>query len=257
MIGGHPMADGEISWGTTLWDTLADDPEWSAYVRNLSPRTPLRTAVRHYVQMLSSRLAPTPSEVRSAERILAAMERSGVTNIDEYLDTRRARGARASAAESTPEPLPIEVLTADVARSMFIEATEERVTDIVNHEDTLTARSAIGSVPARQGAVEELPLDEVLVVVPPPRRTNPKHRLHRLTRPVRIVVGPYEVIGEAHIPPGTQPAGFLLRTGQRFVPLTTATVRLTESPESGRRVPVAIVNLARADLLREVASVDA
>jgi hypothetical protein len=140
---------------------------------------------------------------------------------------------------------------------MFVEATGERVTDMVNRNNTLRARSAIGSVPIREGAVEELPLDEVLVVVPPAQPTNRKQRLHRLTRPVRIVVGPYEIIGEAHVPPGTQAPGFLLRTGQRFVPLTTATVRLTENPESGRRVPVAIVNLARADLLREIGSVDA
>jgi hypothetical protein len=255
------MADSELSWGTILRDTLADDPEWTEYVRSLSPKTPLRRAVAQYVHMLSSRLAPTPSEVRAAERLLTAMERSGVTNIDDFLDEtqrRAARGSRAALQAAPPaDRLTVEVLTSTVARSVFVEATGERVTDMVNGSDTLLARSVIGSVPVMEGAVEEVPLDDVLVVFPPPQATDPRHRLHRPPHAVRIIVGPYEVIGEAHVPPGTQAVGFLLRTAPRFVPLTSATVRLTDAPESGRRVPVAIVNLARADLLREVTPADA
>jgi hypothetical protein len=254
------MADSEVSWGAILRDTLADDPEWTEYVRSLSPRTPLRRAVAQYVHRLSSRLAPTPSEVRAAERVMAALAHGGVANIDDFLDEAQRLGLPRSRAalQAAPPPdrLTVEVLTATVARSVFVEATGERVTDMVNGSDTLVARSVIGSVPVMEGALEELPLDEVLVVFPPPQPTDPRHRLHRPAQPVRIVVGPYEVIGEAHVPPGTQAVGFLLRTSPRFVPLTSATVRLTETPESGRRVPVAIVNLARADLLREVSSAD-
>ena len=250
------MAEGEISWGAILKDSLADDPEWSEYLRSLSPRTPLRTAVSQYVRMLSSRLAATPQEVRAAQRVLAAMERSGVGNIDDFLETTQRRAARkpgpAVEAAPVPERLAVEILTATVARSMFVEATGERVTDMVNGSENLVARSAIGSVPVVEGAVEEVPLDDVLIVLPPPQETDRRHRLHRLARPVRIIVGPYEVTGEAHIPPGAQAVGFMLRSSPRFVPLTSATVRLTDEPESGRRVPVAIVNLERAELLREV-----
>lgn len=94
------MANDGVSWEALLRETLTDDPEWSAYVRSLSPKTPLRRAVAGYVHMLSARLAPTPREIQAAERILAAMERSGAADIDEYLEATEPR--RRSRQDSRP-----------------------------------------------------------------------------------------------------------------------------------------------------------
>jgi hypothetical protein len=80
------MAKQAASWTSLLRETLADDPEWGPYVRNLSPATPLRRAVTEYVRILSMRLAPTPRERRAAERILAEMERNGFASVDEYFE---------------------------------------------------------------------------------------------------------------------------------------------------------------------------
>lgn len=151
--------------------------------------------------------------------------------------------------------LLLEVLDASGARMVRIESAGERVTDLVNGHETLSVRETQENE-AGVEIVEELDLENVLVVFPPPQATDQRHRLHRPAHPVRIVVGPYEVVGDAHIPPGAQAVGFLLRNRPRFVPLTGASLRLTENPGSSRRVPVAIVNLGRADLLREATAED-
>jgi hypothetical protein len=88
------MKDDGSPLAALLTQVLADDPDWAAYVRNLSPRTPLRRAVADYVHILSARLAPTPRELKAAERILAAMERSGFDTVDEFFGAAEDRPAR-------------------------------------------------------------------------------------------------------------------------------------------------------------------
>jgi hypothetical protein len=154
--------------------------------------------------------------------------------------------------------LVIEVLDANgAARMVRLESSGERVTDLVNRGQTLAVRPALRLETGVDSPPEALDLDQVLILVPPPQPTDQRHRLHRPGRPVRIVVGPYEVIGDAHVPPGTQAVGFLTRNWPRFVPLTDASLRLTTYDGYRRRVPVAIVNLAMAELLREVGAQDA
>lgn len=156
-------------------------------------------------------------------------------------------------AVSTPDASQVlEVLAAEGTRTMRLASRGERVTDLVNRLPTLTVRPLLRVQGEREDPPEELDLDGALILIPPARTSDPRHRLHRPGRPVRMVVGPYEVTGDAHVPPGTQATGFLLRLWPRFVPLTGARVRLTENRGVDRRVPVAIVNLARADLLRDV-----
>ena len=160
----------------------------------------------------------------------------------------RARGDRKSdpraiAREAQLRPgLMVQVIGAQGARVVRMETNGRRVSDVVNEaQDGSNA----------QPAVESLDLDDALILMPPPQTGDPRYRLHRPGRPVRIVVGGYEVVGNAHTPPGTQPVGFLLRVWPRFVALTRARLRLAADPEFSWRVPVAIVNLAKADLLRD------
>ena len=146
----------------------------------------------------------------------------------------------------------IEVLAADGPRTMRLATSSERVTDQVNRLPTLPVRPLLRIQGEPEDSPAQLDLDEALILIPPAHAGDPRHRLHRPGRPVRMVVGPYEVTGDAHVPPGTQATGFLLRAGLRFVPLTRARVHLTVDPSVDRRVPVAIVNLAQAELFRDV-----
>ena len=138
--------------------------------------------------------------------------------------------------------LMVQVIGAHGARVVWMETKGRRVSDVVNEADDLSDA---------QSATDSLDLDDALILVPPPQPGDPRHRLHRPGHPVRIVVGSYEVVGDAHTPPGTQPVAFLLRAWPRFVPLTRARLRLAADPEFSWRVPVAIVNLAKAALLRD------
>ena len=148
--------------------------------------------------------------------------------------------------------LVLEILGRQGARKVLLVNGGERVTDLVNRLETLSVRPILRLEGEPEPRPEELELAEALILLPPAQPGDRRHRLHRPGRPVRVVVGPYEVVGDVHVPPGTQAVGFLLRSWPRFVPLTRATVRNIEEPEPDRHPPVAIVNLARASLLREV-----
>jgi hypothetical protein len=89
--------------------------------------------------------------------------------------------------------------------------------------------------------------DEILALIPPPRATDPRKRLHRLPQEVSVRVGPYVVTGHAHIPAGAEVTGFLIRHWPHFVPLTNATIREAGRPDI--KVPISIVNLRVAGAL--------
>jgi hypothetical protein len=123
-----------------------------------------------------------------------------------------------------------------------------RLTDLLNRDTPVVFdRSEGGDAPA---------VEDLLIVVPPPLPGDRARRLHRPGRPVRVIIGPYEVTGQAHVPPGAQPTGFLLRTNPRFVPLTGVTIHSTLGGVPDHRVDVAIVNLRRADRFRDVTPED-
>jgi len=181
------------------------------------------------------------------------VERAGIIT---WLQRRAEHDAeeRASAVDGRDDGtgVVVEIVGAQGARMVRMETAGRRVSDLVNHADQLAVLRVREDDQPGQMDLEALDLDDALILVPPPRATDPRHRLHRRGHPVRIVVGPYEVVGDAHTPPGTQAVAFLLRHWPRFVPLTGASLRLTTDPGSSRQVPVAIVNLAQAELLREV-----
>ncbi len=62
---------------TVLLDLLKSDPEWAAYVAELSPSTPLRRAVEDYLRFVKQRVAPTRDEAAAADQILAMMAEFG------------------------------------------------------------------------------------------------------------------------------------------------------------------------------------
>lgn len=167
--------------------------------------------------------------------------------------TSRVDGSPAIPLPPRPDPhaVDIQLFTTDGRGDVQLLAGPERVTDLLNGVAPVRLRSpreAEAMVGNSWVEVDEEERDEILAVVPPARTTDPQKRLHRLPQQVSMLVGSYVVSGDAHVPPGAEATGFLLRHRPHFVPLTKATIRRAGQPEMS--VPVAIVNLRVADALR-------
>jgi hypothetical protein len=139
---------------------------------------------------------------------------------------------------------------------MQIDTKGLRISDLLN--------AAEGIVPSRPVSDEELTaqggrwfsldLHATLLLIPPPRPTDARQRLHRPRQTVRLQVGPYVVTGGAHIPPGTRPAAFLLRHPRRFVPLTDARIAGAPDARAAFSAPIVLVNLSAAESIRDAAA---
>ena len=128
-----------------------------------------------------------------------------------------------------PRTEPIAFVSAQESVVANFEVGGERVTDLLNRDALPT------------------PLDDVLLVVPPARATDPRRRLHRPRRVIEVQVGPFEVQGTMHVPPGAQAGGYLARSNPRFVPVTQAVIR---RPEDGSPEWFADVILLNVDQMR-------
>jgi hypothetical protein len=135
------------------------------------------------------------------------------------------------------QPLACQVFRADGTGEMAIETGGERVTDLLNRMDDASAA-------------------EIFLLIPPTQEFDARRRLHRPGQDVRMVIGPYEVLGQVHVPPGTLPTAYLGRVNPRFVPITHATIRLVDGDGAKVSAEVVLANLRLASLLREVAPAD-
>jgi hypothetical protein len=144
----------------------------------------------------------------------------------------------------------VRLITIEGPGDVQILAGNHRITDVLNAEEPVRLRapcSADAMVGNSWIEVDDVERDEILALIPPPRATDPRKRLHRLPQEVSVRVGPYVVTGHAHIPAGAEVTGFLVRHRPHFVPLTNATIR--ESGQPDVNVPISIVNLRVAEAL--------
>jgi hypothetical protein len=151
-------------------------------------------------------------------------------------------------AKADPHAVDVRLITIEGPGDVQILAGNHRIIDVLNADEPVRLRSPLGAeamVGNSWVEVDDEERDEILALIPPPRITDPKKRLHRLPQQVSVRVGPYVVTGHAHIPPGAEVTGFLLRHRPHFVPLTNATIR--EAGEPDVTVPISIVNLRAAD----------
>lgn len=161
-----------------------------------------------------------------------------------------------SAAEPSQAALGrvvVEVFTADGSGRVGIECGGERITDVLNAATTVRLHG-------QDGASDEpvdLQTDDLLLVIPPDQATDARRRLHRLRHPLRLRVGPYELTGHLHVPPGAQPSGYLMRVSPHFVPLTGAIIEHAGPEPVARRADVLLVNLRRVEVLKEITEEDA
>jgi hypothetical protein len=174
---------------------------------------------------------------------------SGRFSLSSLFGRRQAPEAEAPDAliEATAGQL-LEAFLASELVQLHLREESGRLTDLLNREAPVAFDRTDGMTPPA--------IDDLLVVVPPPQTTDAQRRLHRPGHPVKVVIGPYEVVGQAHVPPGAQPTGFLLRTNPRFVPLTGATIRSTLGTIPDQHVDVAIVNLHAAESFRDLTPED-
>jgi hypothetical protein len=144
--------------------------------------------------------------------------------------------------------MAVRILTAEGATEVELEGSGERVTELLNSLPEIRVRPpALASADEAEWARADL--DEILILIPPARDTDPVRRLHRPGQGIRMRVGPYVVHGVAHVPPGAEAIGFLGRHRPHFVPLTAATITRVDGSNAFSE-PVAIVNLWMAESLR-------
>jgi hypothetical protein len=154
----------------------------------------------------------------------------------------------------------VELWTADQRSTVGVDLSQGRLTDLLNLEESIRVVVLDSPPEDRSQLLEkrpeqewvELAVDESLLVFPPPQTTNPQRRLHRPKQPIEIAIGPFEISGAVHIPPGGQAAGFILRQSTRFTPVTRAAVRDTRLPGFEQRAEVVLVNLRKAETIRDL-----
>lgn len=192
-----------------------------------------------------------------------------------FWNLRRAPQAPASSGSAAlslaPDLAPIELYTADSRIVGWVAAGGRRVTDLLNEQDELRLwRPAPGpvdvaaagdpaspvagtkrtpNVDAENGEWHAVPSALVLLAMPPEWRSSRQLRLHRRLRRVAMLVGPFSVTGNLHLPPGAEPGPHLLMRGQTFLPLTDAYLLHAGDPPFEHVVSVVIVNTRHATAL--------
>jgi hypothetical protein len=170
-------------------------------------------------------------------------------------------GSAALQAVEELEPLEIYTRAAMVTGSVVTHG--ERMSDILNQQAELRIR---GPRALPYGEVDELPsfdedaweavdVDDILFVMPPSHVSNPQRRVHRRQRRILMRTGEFEIVGTAHVLPGTDLSPYALATRVHFMPVTKATVRSTTDPFWERSTDVILVNVRPLEDLREVVTI--
>jgi hypothetical protein len=153
---------------------------------------------------------------------------------------RASPGAEPEDAPSGPPPLPVVGLTVYTGDSLafgYLPLTAGRVTDLMNeHESFEFVDTYLESLEDRHGLslhTIAIARDEILAVAVAGPRGDPARRTRTRPIPVELRIGPYDVRGNIHVVPGTDPL-ISFRSRRPMVPLTEATIEW-ETPD-GRRI---------------------
>lgn len=150
----------------------------------------------------------------------------------------------------------VEFYTATDHLVATMDAGGERVTDQLNRDGSLQVLPPEPGVSWLESGSAEAVSDpdwvafdigDVLLVVPPAQASDPRRRLHRPRQPVDLSIGPFQVSGSVHVPPGAQASGYLYRVNPHFVAITEAVIKRVDPEPLERRDAVVLVNLHRVD----------
>lgn len=150
-------------------------------------------------------------------------------------------GASALAVEPALEP--IQLFLSDRIVNGSVVSDGERLTDMIASKDTLR-------INVIEDEWETFAIADVLVVAPPPHVSA--RRIHRMRRRIELAADPYVLTGTAHLPPGTQLDPFVMRTGQRTLPVTDVWLRVPGNEEIDQQLDVALVVVASITRAREL-----
>jgi len=153
---------------------------------------------------------------------------------------RASPAAEAEDAPSGRPPQPIVGLTVYTGDSLafgYLPLTAGRVTDLINeHESFEFVDTYLESLEDRHGLslhTIAIARDEIFAVAVAGPRGDPARRTRTRPIPVELRIGPYDVRGNIHVVPGTDPL-ISFRSRRAMVPLTEATIEW-ETPD-GRRI---------------------
>lgn len=173
---------------------------------------------------------------------------------------KESEAAPSMAAPTVTRLSVVEFWGPDQRTLVGMDLSQGRLTDAINTADFLSVvrldaqpedpSLAIDMRPGQRWS--RLPVGDALLILPPPQATDPNRRLHRPRQPVEIAIGPFLVSGMAHVPPGAQAAGFLLRQNARFVAVTRAVVRDSQLEGFEQRAEVVLVNMRMIETIRDV-----
>jgi hypothetical protein len=162
--------------------------------------------------------------------------------------TRDTDGATALAPMLDLEQ--VELYTSDGMVLGLVAPEGERMSDILNRQRALLVhgarQTAYGATADAEptARISSYDSDQILLAMPPAHAGNPARRIHRKRHRVQLDVGPFRVMGTAHIPPGSTLDPYLLRTRTSFVAVTDAVVRFPDDPTFERLAEVVLVNTA-------------
>ena len=155
---------------------------------------------------------------------------------------------RASHPPDTATLDPIRIATDVIELVGSVAPTGQRVTDmLLRGQDVAFLPRGAEPMPEAWIAVAAV---DILWVLPPPLPPRRGARSSPAQARLHVRIGPYRLIGSAHLAPGA-PIDRGLAAAHPFLPLTDATVG-REGQARVEDVDVVIVNLARASELRSL-----
>jgi hypothetical protein len=126
-----------------------------------------------------------------------------------------------------------------------VDLPEGRLSDQVNDGDLLTFFAATLEALDDGHIVEldelEVERRELHVIEVEGRQGDPVRRLRTVAEPVRLDIGPFQITGNLHRPPSSQPLAALSRH-HRFVPVTDASLDLLDGSRPRQQLGVLLVN---------------
>lgn len=163
-------------------------------------------------------------------------------------------------AVATEEPVlePVELYTATAMVYGLVDPQGRRLSDILNANSHLAIRdpkstSVIPTVPGTEGdGWTSIAAEDILMVMPPEHSSPRQLRVHRRQHRVRITIGPYQLVGNAHVPPGAELHSYALQRRMKFLAVTDALTYSTVDPAFERMAPVVVVNVGPIEELTEV-----
>jgi hypothetical protein len=180
-----------------------------------------------------------------------------------FWDWRGSSGAAVAAPPVLERDLtstlePVEIYTATAMVHALVEPEGRRLSDMLNANSVLAIRDArstslLPDVEGSEGSGwSRLSTDEILFVMPPQRESPRQMRVHRRKHRVRIQIGQFHIVGDAHALPGIRLDPYVLRQRMHFLAITDAVVSSMADPVWDRSAPVVLVNVRPVQALREV-----